>query len=255
VNDGDVFRPQYAACYDAFYADKDYDAECDLLEAAFARFGDGRLSTILDLGCGTGGHALRMARRGYAVTGVDRSPAMLEQARRKGGESGPEFLHGDLQTLELGRTFDAVVMMFAVLGYQTSNEELLSSLRSVSRHLRPGGVFTFDFWYGPAVLRERPSDRARVFREGSREIIRVAHGGLDVLRHLALVDYEIWVAEDGAGMTKSSERHVMRYFFPQELRLLLDTAGLEVVSLSAFGSLEPPVREGDWNAFAVARPR
>ena len=78
-----VFGCGYADQYDLLYSDKDYEAECDLLEEVFRRYGTGPVQTILDLGCGTGSHALLLARRGYQVTGVDRSQEMLAQARQK----------------------------------------------------------------------------------------------------------------------------------------------------------------------------
>jgi hypothetical protein len=50
-------------------------------------------------------------------------------------------------------------MMFAVLGYQGENDDVLAALKTAHRHARPGGLFLFDVWYGPAVLHERPSQR------------------------------------------------------------------------------------------------
>jgi len=72
---GHVFDKLYAGTYDALYQDKDYEAECDFLQQVFARYAQAPIRAILDLGCGTGGHALPLARRGYALTGVDRSEA------------------------------------------------------------------------------------------------------------------------------------------------------------------------------------
>ena len=248
----EVFGALYSDCYDAFYATKDYEAECDLLEGAFRFFGSGPVETVLDLGCGTGGHALPLARRGYRVTGVDRSAGMLEKAREKAGAGGPEFLEGDLRSLDIGRTFDAAVMMFAVLGYQVENQDVLAALRTVARHLKPGGLFAFDVWYGPAVLRDHPGERARTFRAGGREVIRVVRGDLDVARHVATVRYELWSVELASGVVRAAETHSMRFFFPKELDLFLDVAGLRLLSLTAFGDLDRSPAETDWNVFAVA---
>src|SRR3972149_442231 len=77
-----VFKKQYAEFYDYLYQDKDYERECDFIEAAFNKYGC-RVKTILDLGCGTGGHALILSRRGYHVVGVDRSREMIGIAKRK----------------------------------------------------------------------------------------------------------------------------------------------------------------------------
>jgi len=161
-----VFGDLYARLYDAFYQEKNYEAECDLIEEVFRRYAGGPVNSILDLGCGTGNHVFPLARRGYQVAGVDRSPEMLALARAKLAScSGspeqplPIFHPGDLRDLDLGEQFDAVLMMFAVLSYQVTNEDVLAALGTVRRHLKPGGLFMADVWYGPAVLAQRPGDR------------------------------------------------------------------------------------------------
>ncbi len=249
----EVFGTLYGSCYDTFYATKDYEAECDLLEAAFERFGDGPIESVLDLGCGTGGHALPLSRRGYRVTGVDRAAEMLATARRKVASDGPEFVEGDLQSLDLGRSFDACLMMFAVLGYQAEEGAALAGLRTAGRHLRPGGLFACDVWYGPAVLRERPSDRARTFKNGEGEVIRFVRSELDVFRQVVAVRCDLWSFQPGKGVERTAELHAMRFFFPEELRLLFAAAGLELLGLSAFSDLNRTPSESDWNVFAVAR--
>ena len=65
--DDQVFGSVYAGAYDLFYGEKNYDAECDLIEALWREYGDGGTASILDLGCGTGSHAIRLARRGHRV--------------------------------------------------------------------------------------------------------------------------------------------------------------------------------------------
>ena len=82
-----VFGRDYAAAYDDLYQDKDYVAECDLIERVFETYGQGPTRRVLDLGCGTGGHAVILAKRGYDVVGVDRSPEMLERARALGSSA------------------------------------------------------------------------------------------------------------------------------------------------------------------------
>src|SRR6266545_3401952 len=97
----------YSQYYDLFYQEKDYQAEVDFLQKV-AAFAPGM--SILDLGCGTGGHVLPLAMRGFRVTGVDMSEGMIMQAQRKAAESNIEvqFHLGDIRSLQLGKTFDGV---------------------------------------------------------------------------------------------------------------------------------------------------
>lgn len=256
MSENAVFGPGYADCYDHFYADKDYMAECDFLEEVFRRYAAGPVRAILDLGCGTGSHALILAQRGYQVTGVDRSEEMLAIARAKatatfGGSDALTFQRCDIRTLDLGRTFDAVIAMFAVMSYQTTNEDLLAAFRTARRHLRPGGLFFFDAWFGPAVLAERPVDRYKVIEENGTRMIRFAHPELDLLRQTVSVHYQVLRLQDGRVVEETDEVHPMRFFFPQEILYYLDEAGFTVRRLCPFLRLDEDVSERDWNLAVV----
>jgi len=248
------FDTHYTALYDHFYADKDYDGECDLLEQVFARCEEPP-HTVLDLGCGTGEHALRLAARGYRVTGLDRSLPMLEAARQKCRQRGAalELCHADITGFELGRQVDAVISMFAVLGYVTTNQGLAETLARVRRHLRPGGVFVFDCWYGPAVLRLRPETRLQTFElDGGGRVLRLVVPELDERHHLVRVSYRLLHLEGGRILEETVETHDMRFFFPLEVENLLAQAGFERVTLSAFGALDREPTSEDWNLMVVA---
>ncbi len=249
-----VFKSTYADQYDLLYGDKDYSAECDLIESVF-RHNGGTLRSILDLGCGTGNHAIPLAERGYQVTGVDRSEEMLCHARLKSValSKPPSFVAGDVRSVHLDRTFDAVLMMFAVLGYQASNDDVLAALFTARQHLRPGGLFVFDVWYGPAVLAIRPSDRIKVIPVAEGRLVRAASGDLDVNRHLCAVSYQSWRLHGDRLIGEAQETHTMRYFFPMELEFFLRQSGFATHVITAFPSFEQPADETSWNVLVVAQ--
>ena len=247
----------YAAYYDTLYQDKDYEAECDFLEQIFAQYAQAPVRTILDLGCGTGGHTLPLTWRGYAVTGVDRSEQMLATAQAKASSAlersnVPTFERADVRTLDLGRTFDAAIAMFAVISCQTTNDDLLAAFCTARRHLEPGGLFVFDAWFGPAVLTERPSDRYKVVERDGERIIRFASPTLDVLRHTVRVDYKVLRLKDGQVLDEVNEPHLMRFLFPQEVEYYLQRSGFRLLRLCPFMNLEGELTERDWNMIAIA---
>jgi ubiquinone/menaquinone biosynthesis C-methylase UbiE len=258
-SEGRVFNQDYADHYDLFYADKDYESECNIIEKVFRRYGKNKIRTILDLGCGTGNHAFPLAKRGYEVTGVDRSENMLARARLKlsniksPSQPLPVFVQGDLRSLELEREFDAVLMMFAVLGYQLTNKDVLAALRTVRRHLKPGGLFICDVWHGPAVLAIRPSDRIKTISTGNGRVIRIASGELDIYNDTVTVGYQVLHIQGRTLLNESEEVHQMRYFFAQELNLFTDLCGLRLLGLRAFSDLERPPSLETWNALVVAQ--
>jgi SAM-dependent methyltransferase len=250
-----VFASSYANQYDAMYADKDYAAECDLVAAAAAENGLA-LRRVLDIGCGTGGHSLEWARRGVASTGIDMSPSMIEIARRKSEAAAlaaePAWQVGDARDFCAEGRFDVATMMFAVLGYMNTNAEVHAALRNVRGHLEPGGLFVFDVWYGPAVLAVRPEGRVRTIEADGVRTLRAASTEIDSFNHLAHVTFKLWSVEGDRFLGASEERHDMRFFFPQELALMLSAAGFEMATLRSFPE-NGPLTDETWNALCVAR--
>jgi SAM-dependent methyltransferase len=250
----EVFGAGYADSYDALYADKDYSAECDLLEEIFRRAG-APVRTLLDLGCGTGRHSVELAGRGYDVVGVDLSEGMLERARRRALDQNVDrttFVLGDIQTIDVSRRFDAVVSMFAVVGYQISDAAVRSTLANVRRHLEPSGKFVFDVWYGPAVLAVGPSARVKVVATEDGETERRAIGTLEPGGHVCSVEYRLTRRRAGHADETASETHRMRYFFEDELAAFLAEAGFRLESISAFPDVENRPSAESWNVLVVA---
>jgi SAM-dependent methyltransferase len=253
----DTFGPVYADCYDVLYHDKDYEAECDVIERIFRTQGDSSIRSVLDLGCGTGNHAIPLAQRGYEVVGVDLSADMLDHARRKEAElrpnAGVTFHQGDIRRIQLERRFDAALMMFAVLGYQLENSQVLAALGTAREHLRTGGLLIFDVWYGPAVISQRPSQRIKIVPIPEGKILRSASSDIDIRRHRCTVRFLVWRLEAGHLLEEVEERHGMRFFFPMELELFLDSTGFALSHLGAFPDLEHEPDENTWNVLGVAR--
>jgi SAM-dependent methyltransferase len=252
----EVFGSVYADSYDALYQDKNYLSECALIEQIFQKYGDRPIRRLLDLGSGTGNHAIPLAQQGYEVVGVERSASMLAHARTKAAKCLPEnrvrFQQGDIRNVELGCQFDAALILFAVLGYQHENADVLAALRTARRHLRPGGLLVFDIWYGPAVLRERPSQRCKVIPTSTGKILRVASGTLDSLHHLCRTDYLLWRWSDGKPVEETTESHLMRYFFPRELELFLQCEHFALDRLGAFPEFDRDPDETTWNVLGAA---
>jgi SAM-dependent methyltransferase len=250
----DVFGAAYAGIYDAMYAEKDYKRECDEIVDAFGRFGDGAVRTVLDLGCGTGNHALLLAARGYGVTGVDLSCEMLTIAREKADRAGTDvcFIGGDVRYVDARGPYDAALLMFAVLGYQHGNADVRATFANTRRHLRPGGLLIFDAWYGPGVLAEPPSDRTRIVETMRGAVVRKASSEMDARRHLCSVRYEL-TPRDGCDAPPAVEAHTVRYFFPMELEMYLESCGFRLLRMGDATALERDPDERTWNVHVVAQ--
>ena len=249
-----VFR-KYADFYDSLYEDKNYKQECNFVKHIFEIYGEKEVKSILDIGCGTGSHALPLADMGYAVTGVDFSENMLDIAQKKVADQKKSiaFVQQDIRHLKLPQKFDAAVAMFAVMGYQITNQDFEESLTSVRRHLDTGGLFVFDVWFGPAVLTQKPSDRVKIVEYGDKKIIRYAHPVLDIVNHTVEVNYTVLEISRDKVLTETEESHLMRFFFYQELVYFLEKNGFEVLNICPFMDLDGKLNESCWNITIICK--
>lgn len=222
----------YAAYYDLLYRDKDYAGEAEYVRNMLAQHGV-TSGSILELGCGTGKHAEHFAQMGYTVHGVDISPSMVELAKtRKSSDLTGKlsFEVGDVRTVRLGQQFDAVISLFHVASYQTTNEDLAAMFQTAATHLKPGGVFLFDFWYGPAVLTDRPAVRVKRMQGDGFDVLRIAEPVMHPNENVVDVHYTVHVTNHAdSRLDQIDETHRMRYLFGPELRFMLLAAGLRVL--------------------------
>jgi ubiquinone/menaquinone biosynthesis C-methylase UbiE len=121
------------------YADDEADADAGAMAHSAARLAacpDG--GDLLDVPCGYGRHAIPLARAGYRVTGVDRSPTLLAEARRRAGDDKPpELVEADYRELPFpDESFDAALNLFTSLGFY-GDEEDVKALTEIGRVLRP----------------------------------------------------------------------------------------------------------------------
>lgn len=246
---------RYSLYYDLLYSDKDYEGECDFIEKIFENYSDEKPKNILDIGCGTGGHLVPMAKRGYTLVGLDLSHTMLRLAREKIDTLSldAKLYNEDIRDFELKRKFDVCICMFAVLNYVTTKEGLLQSLKNIRGHLNDRSLLIFDFWYGPAVLNIKPSVRVKeVERDGIR-VIRTVEPEIDVNQHICKSHYHLIVMKGKEILDDVKETHVLRFLFPQEIKYTLARAKFELVHLCEFPNLGTPPSEKTWNAAAVAK--
>jgi SAM-dependent methyltransferase len=247
-----------ARYYDAIYATKDYAAETDYVRRLVARHSP-EAKTWLDLGCGTGGHARRLAEAGFKVTGADRSAGMIERAITERALAPVEvadrldYIVGDLRELRLGRTFNVVSALFHVISYQTSNADLAAALRTAAVHLSPGGCLVFDFWYGPGVLTDPPTERVREFPLGDQIFVRRAIPTLFSNENCVDVAYHFEVRDStGQVIDVFNENHKMRYLFRPEIEWMLEAVRLRLEAFYGWMT-EDPTKLGDWNAVVLVR--
>ncbi len=250
-----MIRPPYTAfarVYDRWCADLD-PARWGRYNVALARrhgFTGGR---VLDLGCGTGLSTRPWVPVAEAVTGVDRSPAMLRLARLlRERAHNVRFLQADITAPGLfrGESFEVVLANYDVVNYQTRERSLLRLFRNARRLLTPAGCFLFDavtehayrrLLNGIPVFQRLPG--GALFLEGRyRERPGIWRGEITLLR-----------AERDGHYRALVERHRQRYYSPAHLRTLLRGAGFARCHLYATLTFRPPGPRTE-RVTVVARP-
>jgi SAM-dependent methyltransferase len=249
----------YSAYYDLLYRDKDYVAEADYVTESLSRFVPEQ-AHMLELGCGTGIHASLLAHKGFHVTGVERSESMFKQALIRADSLELSGCPGSFlpklsaaQDFRTDEEFDAVISLFHVLSYQTDSESIDRFFEAVVRHLKPGGVFLFDVWYGPAVLVQQPSVRVKRMQNEHLEVVRVAEPSLLSDRNSVQVDYQIFVRQKQEIFFREiRERHLMRYFFLPELVQLTNRHNLKIVRAEEWMSANS-LSDRTWSALFLCQ--
>lgn len=250
-----VFDSTYADAYNIVYKNKDYAGECAVFDKLIAQYGDGAVKKILDLGCGTGRHAMAFHDMGYAVRGVDRSAAMLAHARMVATERAipAQFDEGDARSYRCNDRFDATLMMFNVLGYMSTLDDVMAALTTARHHTRPGGLIIADIWYGPAVAKDGPGNQFKEYTDGDDRLFRFASGRVNTLEQICEIDIRVLKVTGDKVVADTLENHRMRYFFPAELELALRLNGFKLLALQGFPDIEQPVSDDKWLCVMVGQ--
>jgi SAM-dependent methyltransferase len=227
------FYDEYAWAYDLIIPPPN-EERLDFIAGAFARRGVGAGSLVLDAGCGAGAYALGLARRGYAVEGLDRSPHLVAEARRRAEDAragGAESLTvsfevGDILGLTAPGRYEGLLCR-GVLNDMLDGRSRDEALLSFARSLRPGGAVVLDVreWEASArrKIREPVFERTVETPRGAltfRSVTRVDPG-----TRLLLVEERHTLRAGGAESVAAYEFQ-MRCWTHEELEARLARAGL-----------------------------
>lgn len=162
----ELFDERYLAFYDELLDASVAEADVDFVDRALALPAS---SSILDLGCGFGRHAIGLARRGYRLDGLDLSPTMIALARRHAREAGVtvEWRERDMRDLDGLGPFDACICLYTAFGF-FDDADNRGVLAGVADRLRPGGLFMLDVANPLALLRAWPQRSWRESASGVR---------------------------------------------------------------------------------------
>jgi SAM-dependent methyltransferase len=207
--------------YDALYSSfKDYATEAELLAGRIRQLMPGA-RTVLDVACGTGEHARRLAdTHGFQVDGIDLEPGFVDIVARK-VPSG-RFVQGDMRDFSLPARYDAVICLFSSIGYLTTLADLARALTCFRAHLNPGGVILVEPWLEPEAWRPG-TVTLHTFESDTLTVCRLGHA--DVRDHISILTFH-YLAATAAGIEHRTEVHELALFTRAELAGAFAAAGL-----------------------------
>jgi hypothetical protein len=182
-------------------------------------------STCLEFAIGTGRVALPLVARGIAVDGIEFSPDMVLQLRRKPGGADLHVVIGDMATTQNGKSYGLVFLVFNTIMNLTTQKAQVACFQNAANHLEQGGKFVVEVMV-PELRKYPPGSTAVPFD------ITKSHMGFDTYQtsEQKLVSHHIYIAADG---TARYESLPFRYVWPSELDLMAELAGMKLISRMA----------------------
>lgn len=211
----ETFYGKLAPLYESFYPKRDYEKELVELVTQFKKY---KVTTVIDLGCGTGTHAKLLANKGYLITGIDNSREMLSVAKRNNQSNGNHFVFGNMRHFCLPAKQDACYSIFSTILYNTTNSDILHTFESVKKNLKPNGLFIIRF-----TTPLNTNIKKKVIHGNNCKILKVE--SFDVAKQVSTATNSYFIGEKKVGQDVS----IKRLLFPEETKLFLQQAGFRVI--------------------------
>jgi len=214
-----------------------YQAETRFLYKTLKKY---EVVRVLDLGCGTGGHYLELAKLGYDVVGLDASETMLEEARKKLSEAGMQsyFVLGDmtrvrfaLKSTKIPLPFDAIICMGYSFAHLIDDKLLIQSLEEARSVLKQDGVFIFCV----RNARQLRDDLIRQLRldtivnEPALQLALLCYNFRDQSNPDILIWNSLWLINERGKIDFQIRTHPLRWFRYDDLKTVLESHGYSIV--------------------------
>lgn len=174
---------------------------------------------ILELAAGTGRIAIPLAKRGFQLSAVDLSPAMLQVLEKKYSKENIKTVIGDMKNIQLNQTFDLIYLIFNGITYLKDLNEQVSCFKNAARHLKPGGLFLIETFL--------PKLDKIIMNQVAPYALEEEYVGFDQydLINQILTSYQFDLS--GEKINKFQTKH--RYVWPSEMELMGNLAGLKLI--------------------------
>lgn len=240
----------FSGVYDILMSDADYDGRTEYICEIFKRLGK-KPSLLLDLCCGTGSFAIRLATKNIGVIGVDISPDMLDCAKKRSDCCKAEVLYlcQSAAELDLYGTVDGAICCLDSINHITDPSELQEAFNKVSLFLEPNCPFVFDV-NTPYKHREVLADNTFVIENG--DVYCVWQNSYFEEDEITEIKLDFFIKENGA--YKRSTQLIEERSYPLEaIKAMLTKAGFETVGIYKDMTFEPVSRDCERAVFVALK--
>lgn len=199
-----------------------------------------KVSSILDVGCGTGILANKLKNMNFAVSGIDISEDMIKVAKET--TEGIEFAVSDMRNFNLNKTFDMITCAFDAINYVTHDEDMQNTINNIYHHLNEGGVFVFDI------------NTPYLYEDKHFGTIKREYEGIhfqQILEYNRTTEIGRTVFDFG---NNNLEKHVQRAYSVEKMDKYLLNAGFEIAGRYKNFRMDP-IEDRTYKVFYVARKK
>lgn len=229
-----MFESDLVKYYDVMHSHRNYGQECQFADNLIQKYCPGS-KRVLDIGCGTGEHAIKMAQLGYEVTGIDMSQDMIKFAKEKAkrAEVSVDLRCTDIHDRDIVREFQAAYCLGYTFLYMTTCSEAMGFLMAVNKALLPQGIFLVDFIDGWSLIEGLPQDKFVYQHEGTT-IFHFEQASLDKKRRVKHIDFYYLIDQHDGNVKTIFAEEDLRIFFDDEVHMLLSDCSFE--NIKSFGN-------------------
>lgn len=243
----------FADIYDRIMDSVDYEGWADYVEQLLkmhpTKFS---VEKIIDLACGTGSSTLPFARRGYKVTGIDLSEAMLKQAREKTWRQGLQvnYLLQDIRSLKLTGMYDLALLFQDGLNYILCEKELAETFRGIYQIINAGGLFIFDLTRPGLRYTDKKGSTCVAELE---ELTLIMESSYETSEDLWSARLTVFQETEHGLYKKYREEHREKDYDPDKVKEILNRTGFYVHAIYPSFKLEPACSSDQKLTFVAER--
>lgn len=214
---------QYPQYFDMLFRDETRD-EIDFFEQAFERFAKRKVKRLFEPGCGSGRLVVALAAKGYDVTGLDLSDAMLDYMRRKLKRRNltATCLKGDMTKLSFKKPFDAAFCTYNTFRHLLSEKDALTHLRSMADSIAPGGLYILGLHLTPEEDYEAAVERYKICHAGTTLWTTISVPAEDVKKRLETLRVVLRARRASGKTIRIESEFPLRLYTPSQLKHLFN---------------------------------